>query len=50
LKSGINVKWIDYSSYPVYQQLFPPFEHQVSVLDLLFNEGPHAKKFMKSFH
>lgn len=50
LRSGINVKWIDYSSYPVYQQLFPPFEHQVSVLDLLFNEGPQAKKFMKSFH
>lgn len=31
-------------------QLFPPFEHVVSVLDLLFNEGPNAWRYMKSFH
>lgn len=48
-KAGIKISWIDYSNYPVYQQLFPPFEHGVSILDLLFNEGPKASKFMKSF-
>jgi len=32
-----------------YQQLFPPFEHGVSIIDLIFNEGENAAKFMKSF-
>lgn len=46
---GISVQYIDYSGYPEYRQLFPPFDHAVSILDLVFNEGPHAKKYMKSF-
>jgi hypothetical protein len=49
-KEGIDVEWISYSDYPQYLQLFGPFEHKVSVLDLIFNEGPHAKNYMKSFH
>lgn len=49
LKQGIKVSWIDYSGYKPYRQLSPPFEHGVSVLDLLFNEGPAAKHYMKSF-
>ena len=48
-QEGIKVEWMDYSGYPEYNQLHPPFEHGVSVLDLIFNEGPNAKKFMKSF-
>ena len=48
-KNNIEVVWMDYNNYPVYQQLFPPFEHGVTVLDLIFNEGPNAHKFMKSF-
>jgi WbqC-like protein family len=48
-KVGISVQWVDYSDYPEYRQLFPPFEHAVSVIDLLFNEGPHAWRYMKSF-
>ena len=46
---GIEVEWMDYSGYSEYSQLNPPFEHGVSILDLIFNEGPNAKKFMKSF-
>ncbi len=46
---GIEVAWMDYSGYPEYRQLFGPFEHGVSVLDLLFNEGSQASAFMKSF-
>lgn len=46
---GIKVEWMDYSGYPEYQQLYPPFEHGVTILDLIFNEGPNANKFMKSF-
>ena len=30
----------DYSGYPEYQQLHPPFSHRVTILDLLFHTGP----------
>jgi len=46
-EAGIGVEWMDYSGYPEYTQLFPPFEHGVSSVDLLFNEGVNAPKFMK---
>jgi len=41
---------IFYSGYAEYNQLHPPFEHGVSILDLIFNEGSNATKFMKSFN
>jgi hypothetical protein len=47
-KENIKVEWMDYSDYKEYNQLFLPFEHGVSILDLIFNEGENAKKFMKS--
>jgi hypothetical protein len=40
---------MDYSGYKPYGQLYPPFEHGVSVIDLIFNEGPAAREYMKSF-
>lgn len=49
LEAGLKVSWVDYSRYPEYHQLFPPFEHSVSILDLIFNEGENSSKFMKSF-
>jgi hypothetical protein len=48
-QEGIEVEWMDYSGYPEYRQLFPPFEHAVTILDLIFNEGPNAKQFMKNY-
>jgi len=45
---GIKVTWMDYSGYTEYEQRFPPFEHGVTILDLIFNEGPNAYKFMKN--
>jgi len=48
-KENILLTWMDYSGYPEYSQLYPPFEHGVSIIDLIFNEGPQAGKFMKSF-
>ena len=48
-KENIKVEWMNYSDYPMYTQLNPPFEHGVSILDLIFNEGRNARKFMKSF-
>ena len=47
--AGIALEYMDYAGYPEYKQLHPPFDHQVSVLDLLFNVGPEAPRFMKSF-
>jgi hypothetical protein len=46
---GIKVTYYDYSGYPEYKQLFPPFVHEVSIMDLIFNVGPNAPKYMKSF-
>jgi hypothetical protein len=48
-RENIRVQYIDYSSYPEYRQLSPPFEHRVSIIDLIFNEGPEAPNYMKSF-
>lgn len=49
-KNGVHVHWFDYSGYPEYNQMFGEFDHEVSILDLIFNEGPAAKNFMKSFN
>jgi len=48
-QEGISVAYMDYSGYLDYGQLYPPFEPRVSVIDLVFNEGPQATKYMKSF-
>ncbi len=45
----INIHWIDYTGYAEYPQLFGAFEHEVTILDLLFNTGDRASNFMKSF-
>lgn len=45
--AGIKLSWMDYSGYPEYPQLFPPFEHGVTILDLIFNTGVNARKYMK---
>lgn len=37
--AGIKIVYKDYSGYPEYPQMFPPFEHAVSILDMLFNCG-----------
>ncbi|TWO28308.1 WbqC family protein [Campylobacter lanienae] len=46
-EANIKLSWMDYSNYPEYPQLYPPFEHGVSILDLIFNCGPEARKYMK---
>jgi hypothetical protein len=47
--SGIKTIWADYSGYPEYEQLYPPFQHNVSIIDLIFNKGEYANSYMKSF-
>lgn len=46
----IQVEWMDYTGYPEYHQLYPPFVHEVSILDLLFNEGHRSPEFLKDAH
>lgn len=48
-ESGVGLSYIDYSDYPEYEQLYPPFCHEVSIIDLIFNMGSEANKYMKSF-
>ncbi|HEX5093993.1 MAG TPA: WbqC family protein [Burkholderiales bacterium] len=44
---GVEVAWFDYEGYPPYRQLWGEFIHGVSVVDLLFNEGPDARRYLK---
>lgn len=45
---GVKVNWFDYSDYPEYKQLHGEFDHAVSIIDLIFNTGPEATKYLKS--
>lgn len=47
---GIALSWFDYSGYPEYPQLWGEFMHGVTILDLLFNCGKDAPRFMKHVH
>jgi hypothetical protein len=44
--AGVQVQWMSYKGYPEYPQLNGPFEHGVSVLDLLLNVGEEAPRYM----
>jgi hypothetical protein len=46
--AGVALSYADYSNYPEYPQLYPPFDHQVSVIDLILNTGPEAITYMRS--
>ena len=44
---GINLTWFDYAGYPEYHQLWGEFTHEVTILDLLFNCGKNAHRYMR---
>lgn len=46
---GITVQWMNYSGYSEYNQFYPPFSHDVTILDLLFHTGINFRKYMLSF-
>lgn len=48
--NNISVSWMNYDNYPSYDQLYPPFEHKVSILDLIFCAGKESVFYMKSFN
>lgn len=43
----IALTWFDYSGYPEYPQLWGEFTHGVTILDLLFNCGKNAPRYMR---
>ncbi|HEX2980781.1 MAG TPA: WbqC family protein [Anaerolineaceae bacterium] len=46
--AGIGLEYIAYA-YPEYPQLYPPYDPQVSILDLLFMTGPAALANIRAF-
>jgi hypothetical protein len=47
--AGIEVRYMNYDGYLEYPQVHPPFQHDVSIIDLLMNTGEEAPRFLKSF-
>lgn len=46
-EKNIKVQWFNYDGYKEYPQLWGEFTHEVSVLDLLFNCGSEAPRYMR---
>jgi len=44
--AGVDVEWMSYQGYQDYPQLYGTFEPAVSILDLLFNVGPEAPRYI----
>jgi hypothetical protein len=44
---GITLQWMNYSGYAKYPQLHPPFMHEVSMLDMLFNCGASWRDYLR---
>jgi hypothetical protein len=47
LDSGIEVRYCRHIGYPQYTQMHPHFDHHVSIIDLLLNTGPEARRYIK---
>jgi hypothetical protein len=44
-RAGVTLEYMSYD-YPEYEQLHPPYDPQVSILDLLFMKGPDAAAYI----
>jgi hypothetical protein len=47
-RAGVELRYADYSDYPVYDQQSEIFEHGVSLVDVLMRCGPAARGHLKS--
>ncbi len=45
INAGISLEYMHYD-YPEYEQLYPPFEPKVSIIDLLMMKGVNSLKFI----
>jgi hypothetical protein len=48
-EANIELEYFSYDGYKEYPQLFGPFVHEVSVIDLFFNVGKDSSKYLKSY-
>jgi hypothetical protein len=46
--AGIELVFMDYSGYRAYEQVLPPFEHGVSIVDLIACVGNDARSYLKA--
>lgn len=46
-RAGIAVEYMSYEGYPTYPQRFGAFDHAVSILDLIFNTGADAPRYLE---
>ena len=46
-QKGIELTWFSYDGYREYPQLWGPFEHAVSIVDLLFACGKQSPEYMR---
>jgi WbqC-like protein family len=44
--AGIKVTYMNYTSYPVHEQLHGPYDEHVSIIDLLLHTGPQARDYI----
>jgi hypothetical protein len=45
-QAGIALTFFDYEGYPEYPQMYPPFDHFVSIVDLILHTGADARSYM----
>ena len=45
---NINIHYFNNTNYPKYQQLFGDFNHNLSILDLIFNTGLNSSNFINN--
>jgi hypothetical protein len=45
-QSKLKLEWMDYSNYITYEQMHEPFIHNVSIIDLILNNGSNSKDFI----
>lgn len=46
-ENNIDLRYIEYG-YPAYKQCFEPFEHGVTILDLIFNCGHESRDYIRN--
>lgn len=46
VESNVLLQYKDYAGYPEYDQVHPPFDHYVTIFDLLFHTGPDAAYYI----
>jgi hypothetical protein len=49
-KENMKVQWFEYPEYQRYEQLYPPFDPYVSILDLVLSKGKSSNSYFQQTH